>query len=60
MLEAIEKILQKQGTNTRGIYVNVDLNTLIEKVYVSPLAEEWYVDLIKSVMEKYNLNIEVY
>jgi hypothetical protein len=59
-LEAIEKVLQIQGAHTRGIYVNTDLNSLIDKIYVSPLAKDWYVDLIKSVMKKYNRNIEVH
>lgn len=59
MSEAIEKILQIQGASTRAIYVEVDLNSLIDKIYISPLAEEWYVSLTKSVIRKYNLDIEV-
>jgi hypothetical protein len=59
ILEAIEKILQKQGVSTRGIYVDVDLENLIEKIYLSPLAEEWYLELIESILSKYNLDIKV-
>ena len=45
-LDAIEKIVQEQGVSKRGIDVDVDLENLIEKIYLSPLAEEWYVELI--------------
>ncbi|WP_097105503.1 DUF2971 domain-containing protein [Nitrosomonas ureae] len=42
--------------NINGIYVNVNLNELIKIIYISPTAEEWIVDLIKSILKKYNLN----
>lgn len=36
--------------------ITVDLNFLVERIYVSPLAESWFVDLVKDVTEKYGLN----
>jgi hypothetical protein len=42
-----------------GLYVPVDLDCLIEKIYVSPVAEEWFKDLVESVMHKYALNKKV-
>lgn len=36
-----------------GINVNVDLQTLIEEVYVAPGAEQWFKDLVKSLLEQY-------
>jgi hypothetical protein len=39
-----------------GIYVKVDLNDFIEKIYVSPLSEKWFSDLVKTVTKKYGLN----
>jgi hypothetical protein len=38
-----------------GIYVDVDLKTLIEEIYVSPKAKRWFVDLVKSILEKYSM-----
>ena len=38
-----------------GIYVKVDLNDFIEKIYVSPLSEKWFFDLIKTITKKYDL-----
>lgn len=54
--EAFRQILLKQGSSTRGIYINVDLNMLIDNIYISPMAEEWFYDLVKSTIEKYELN----
>ena len=57
--EAIEEILKKQGQLTRGIYLGVNLETFVERIYVSPLSEEWLVNLVKSIAKKYNLDKEV-
>jgi len=56
---AIEEILKKQGQLTRGIYLGVNLETLVERICVSPLSEEWLVNLVKSIAKKYNLDKEV-
>lgn len=42
-----------------GIEVDIDLNILINKVYVSPTAPPWFFDLTKSVMKKYHVKKEV-
>jgi hypothetical protein len=38
------------------LHVTTDLDTLIEKIYVSPQAEAWFRDLLLSVCSRYNLN----
>jgi hypothetical protein len=38
-----------------GDYVDVNLQTLVENVYVSPTAPEWFTNLVRSIMEKYGL-----
>jgi len=42
-----------------GIFVPVDLNILIERLVVSPLAQVWFNDLVQSIMTKYSLDKEV-
>ncbi len=42
-----------------GIYVPVSLEILIEKIYISPRSQKWFVDLVKSISEKYGLNKEI-
>jgi len=42
-----------------GLYIAVDLETLVDKIYVSPTAEEWFYELTKSVVAKYTLEKDV-
>ena len=41
---------------TRGLTVPVDLGTLIEQIFVSPQAPNWYVELAVAVLARYGLN----
>ncbi len=42
-----------------GRNVKVDLSNLIERVYVSPDADPWFVDVVKVVLEKFDIDAEV-
>ncbi len=42
-----------------GLEVKINLEDMIEKVYVSPTAEKWFEDLVRSIMQKYKLNKKV-
>lgn len=42
-----------------GMYIPVNLDILIEKIFVSPTAPKWFTDLITSIVDKYNLKKEV-
>lgn len=41
--------------NTRGILVNVSLDTLIERIYVSPTSPDWFKDLVIETAAKLGL-----
>lgn len=43
----------------KGLYIEVDLPTLIERVYISPYTQNWFSDLVKSVVDKYGFQFEV-
>lgn len=44
-----------------GINVEVDLNTLIDKIFIPPTSEEWHRELVESIIKKrYGLMKEVY
>jgi hypothetical protein len=36
-----------------GLYVPVDLATLIESVYIAPYAATWFAELVRSVMQRF-------
>ena len=41
-------------------YLRVDINQLIENIYVSPVADKWFVDLIKDiVINRYRLDLNI-
>lgn len=42
-----------------GIYFDVDLNSLINKIYISPFAPKWFVELVKSIIKKYNISDKI-
>jgi len=42
-----------------GAYVAVDLDILIEKIFVSPTVQNWFNELVKSIVNKYDLKKEV-
>lgn len=44
--------------NEPGMLVKVDLERLINEIYVSPEAEDWFLELVRSIVKKYNLTIE--
>jgi hypothetical protein len=46
-------------SNQNGIYVPIDLNTLIEEIIISPGSPDWFLDLVKEVTEKYGLKKEI-
>lgn len=46
------KIINSQ----RGLNIPVDLNILIEKIFVAPTTEKWIKELLSSVTEKYEID----
>lgn len=43
----------------KGIQIQCDIEHLLEDVYVSPLAQDWFKDLVQDLIYKYGLNLEV-
>jgi len=43
-----------------GLYVDVDLSSLIHEVHVSPSSPDWYEDLVESITRKYGLSKPVH
>jgi hypothetical protein len=42
-----------------GQEIRCDLSNLIDKIYVSPKSEDWFLELVKSVIQTYGLSKEV-
>jgi hypothetical protein len=65
----IQRIPTRQGSNKEHeevdlkkeicdieIYVPIDLNTLVERIFVSPTAQTWFSDLVKAIVARYSLD----
>lgn len=53
-----EKIAPQDG-NAAGIYVPIDIDKLIETVFIAPHAKTWFADLVRSVLKRYGVDKEV-
>lgn len=49
-------VTERQLAYADSVLIRIDPKMLIEEIYVSPFTGTWYLDLIKSVAQKYNLN----
>jgi hypothetical protein len=39
-----------------GVNVEVDVNVLIEEICLAPFTTQWYLDVVKAVCEKFNID----
>lgn len=46
-------------TIKHGLSININIEILIESIYVSPSAPSWFADLVKTVIKKYDFNFDV-
>jgi hypothetical protein len=49
---------QAQGAED-GIFIPVDINILIERIYISPYSPKWIGDIVQGINEKFNINKEI-
>lgn len=42
-----------------GVTINVDINTLIESIYISPYSSKWFYGLVESIIKKYGLDKKI-
>jgi hypothetical protein len=52
-------IVNPRDLTDKGKYVNANLQTLIEKVYIAPYAESWFEEVVESLLSKYELDATV-
>jgi hypothetical protein len=42
-----------------GVFIDVDLNKLIQKIYISPNSPKWFKDVVKDINLKYGMDAEL-
>lgn len=58
-VRAIIHCVEKKNNKEKGVLVPIGINKIIDKIYVAPYAEDWIVDLVNNLIEKYELNVPV-
>jgi len=46
-------------TIINGLPIKVDVETLIDKIYVSPTAPKWFMDLVSAVVRRYGYDFDI-
>ena len=56
-----DKINFKNAPDTikGGIPVKMDIENLVEKIYIAPNSPEWFADLLTAIIKKYGYNFEI-
>ena len=52
-------IKQCENKDHSGLPIDIDLNTLIEKIFVAPNSPHWIHKLLEKVIKRYGLNVPV-
>ena len=58
--QEVRAIFTDFEAKTSGVTINVNLNKLIEAIYISPYAPAWFESVVRSVAEKYGINKPIY
>jgi hypothetical protein len=49
----------RDGLALDGLWVDVDLSTLLDTIYISPTSPPWFADCVRSLVKKYELAVPV-
>lgn len=55
----VRAIIEDHSTSTRGLSITININSLMDCLFISPYTPKWFEDVIYSVVEKYGLHIPV-
>ncbi len=55
----VRAVISKIHSSGKGVFIPISIDKLIEKIYISPYASEWFVDVVKSLVEKYCVKADV-
>ena len=55
----VRAVTIRRHSSGKGIYIPISIDKLIERIYISPYTSEWFVDVVKSLVEMYGVRTEV-
>lgn len=54
-----KEVFDLQHDTESGFYIPTDLKSLVETIYISPASQEWIETLVRKILKRYGLDIEV-
>ncbi|AWG27156.1 DUF2971 domain-containing protein [Flavobacterium kingsejongi] len=58
-IRIISDLSRQKITINEGLKINVDINLLIEKIYIHPRSENWYKNLVIELIKRLDLDITI-
>ena len=58
-LRALYWDIDNRYGNKLGINIPINLEILVENIYIYPMSSQWHHDLVQSILKRYNLNVNV-
>lgn len=52
----VRAVVKRRSENITGISFPISVDKLIDNIYISPYAPAWFAEVVKSLLEKYNIN----
>lgn len=57
--QELRAMIIKDDLNNNGVKIKINLNLLIENIYISPSSPEWFIDLVNQLIDKHNFKFKV-
>ena len=54
----IETLGDRFEESENGYWIKTNMQTLIQRIYVSPEAQDWFVELVENVKDRYKLTLK--
>ena len=55
----VRAIIRDFDVSSKGISIPIDISTLIDCIFISPYATRWFEEVVRSVVEKYEIQASV-
>lgn len=52
----VRTVVKRRNENVTSISLPINVDILIDNIYISPYAPVWFTEVVKSILQKYNIN----
>lgn len=55
----VRAVICDENTTEKGIRIPIDVNTLVESIVISPVADDWFVSIVKDLVNRFDVDVPV-